>query len=130
MKKIMMSVLTLATIAAAPAQAINAKYREQLIRSGCTEMNAGISCDIHKTKAQNARPSSKTATKPTQTTSQHYEQIVREVETIMGMKHIEAEAYLVEKGWRQRPNGDWKKAGHEMRTVEEKGVVANAQMLK
>lgn len=50
MKKIMVSVLALTALAAMPAQAINAKYREQLERSGCTEMTAGVSCDINKTK--------------------------------------------------------------------------------
>lgn len=43
------------TVATTPAHAINAHYRAQLERSGCTEMNANDgSCDIHKTKAQNA----------------------------------------------------------------------------
>ncbi len=46
--------LTLALVAAAPAHAISAKYREQLERSGCTQMTDGITCDIHKTKAENA----------------------------------------------------------------------------
>ena len=34
--------LTLALVAAAPAHAISAKYREQLERSGCTQMTDGI----------------------------------------------------------------------------------------
>lgn len=46
--------LTLALIAAAPAHAISAKYREQLERSGCTQMTDGTTCDIHKSKAENA----------------------------------------------------------------------------
>ncbi|VTM50956.1 Uncharacterised protein [Klebsiella pneumoniae] len=46
--------LTLALVAAAPAHAISAKYREQLERSGCTQLTDGITCDIHKTKAENA----------------------------------------------------------------------------
>lgn len=46
--------LTLALVAAAPAHAISAKYREQLERSGCTQMTDGTTCDIHKTKAENA----------------------------------------------------------------------------
>lgn len=54
MKKLIISAMTLAVLAAAPAHAINAHYRDQLIRSGCTEMNAGHGCDINKTKAQNA----------------------------------------------------------------------------
>ena len=50
--------LTLALVAAAPAHAISAKYREQLERSGCTQMTDGITCDIHKTKAENAAAAS------------------------------------------------------------------------
>lgn len=46
--------LTLALVAAAPAHAISAKYREQLERLGCTQMTDGTTCDIHKTKAENA----------------------------------------------------------------------------
>lgn len=59
MKKLIISALALAAIATAPAHAINAKYREQLIRSGCTTENAGTTCDIHKTKAQNAAAAKK-----------------------------------------------------------------------
>ena len=41
--------------AVSPAHAINAHYRAQLERSGCTQMSAGNgSCDISKTKAENA----------------------------------------------------------------------------
>lgn len=130
MKKIMVSVLALTALAAMPAQAINAKYREQLERSGCTEMTAGVSCDINKTKAQNAKQAPKAAAKPKLTASQQYGQIVGEAETILGMKGIAAEEYLVEKGWRQQSNGDWKKAGHELRIIEDKGVVRNAQIVK
>lgn len=130
MKKIMVSVLALTALAAMPAQAINAKYREQLERSGCTEMNAGVSCDINKTKAQNAKQAPKAAAKPKLTASQQYGQIVGEAETILGMKGIAAEEFLVEKGWRQQSNGDWKKAGHDLRIIQEKGVVLNAQIVK
>ncbi|WP_165465780.1 hypothetical protein [Enterobacter cloacae] len=38
-----------------PVHAINAHYRAQLERSGCTQISAGDgSCDISKTKAENA----------------------------------------------------------------------------
>ena len=40
--------------ATAPAHAINAKYRQQLIDSGCTQMSELQGCDINKTKAENA----------------------------------------------------------------------------
>ena len=38
-----------------PAHAISAKYRQQLERSGCTEVSEMQGCDIKKTKAQNAK---------------------------------------------------------------------------
>ncbi len=38
-----------------PAHAISAKYRQQLERSGCTEVSEGQGCDIKKTKAENAK---------------------------------------------------------------------------
>ncbi|ENQ1546097.1 hypothetical protein ACEOHC_003909 [Salmonella enterica] len=44
------------------ASAISAKYRAQLERSGCNEINAGHECDIHKTKAQNEAAAKKAAT--------------------------------------------------------------------
>lgn len=40
-------------IASQDAHAINARYRDQLIRSGCTQVSVSEGCDIHKTKAQN-----------------------------------------------------------------------------
>lgn len=54
-KKLLLAVV-LSSLVSAPALAINAKFREQLIRSGCneqTEMDG--SCDIHKTKAENQK---------------------------------------------------------------------------
>jgi hypothetical protein len=54
MKKLMMIVIS-AAVAVAPAYAINAHYRAQLERSGCTQISDGDgSCDINKTKAENA----------------------------------------------------------------------------
>lgn len=44
------------------AAAISAKYRAQLERSGCNEINAGHECDLHKTKAQNEAAKKKAAT--------------------------------------------------------------------
>lgn len=62
MKKLMMIVIS-ATVAAAPAYAINAHYRAQLERSGCTQISDGDgSCDINKTKAENAAQHEQTKT--------------------------------------------------------------------
>ncbi|EDX4100287.1 hypothetical protein B9R80_002423 [Salmonella enterica] len=51
-KQLALMVLTLAV--ALPSHAINSHYRQQLERSGCTQLTDGNGCDIHKTKAQNA----------------------------------------------------------------------------
>ncbi|HCR0053390.1 hypothetical protein ASU91_06630 [Enterobacter hormaechei subsp. steigerwaltii] len=43
------------SVVVTPTHAINAHYRAQLERSGCTQISAGDgSCDISKTKAENA----------------------------------------------------------------------------
>lgn len=125
MKKLLISALTLAAIMAAPAHAISEKYRAQLERSGCTQVTDGNGCDIHKTKAQNTA-----AAKPALTAKQQYSQITGEAESILNMKSNVAKDYLVKKGWNHQSNGDWSKAGHQLRIVEENGVVRNAQIVK
>ncbi|WP_421285701.1 hypothetical protein [Aeromonas veronii] len=47
--------ITLTLLGIAPAHAISAKYVEQLERSGCTQVTEAQGCDIHKTKAENAK---------------------------------------------------------------------------
>ncbi|MFM5556756.1 hypothetical protein [Aeromonas rivipollensis] len=47
-------IVTLTLLGMAPAHAINAKYAQQLERSGCTQVTEAQGCDIHKTKAENA----------------------------------------------------------------------------
>lgn len=42
-------------VALSPAHAISEKYRQQLERSGCTQITDGNGCDITKTKAENMR---------------------------------------------------------------------------
>jgi hypothetical protein len=42
-------------LAQTPAYAISAKYRQQLERSGCTEVSETQGCDIKKSKAENAK---------------------------------------------------------------------------
>jgi hypothetical protein len=44
-----------ALLAHTPAYAINAKYRQQLERSGCTQVTEAQGCDITKTKKENAK---------------------------------------------------------------------------
>lgn len=58
-----MMIVISATVAATPAYAINAHYRAQLERSGCTQISDGDgSCDITKTKAENAAQHDQTTT--------------------------------------------------------------------
>ncbi|MGY3855383.1 hypothetical protein ACW5W8_21565 [Aeromonas aquatilis] len=47
--------ITMSLLGITPAHAINAKYAEQLERSGCTQVTEAQGCDIHKTKAENAK---------------------------------------------------------------------------
>jgi len=54
MKKLII-VAGAALLAHTPAQAIDAKYRQQLERSGCTQVSEAQGCDIHKTKEENAK---------------------------------------------------------------------------
>ena len=48
-------IVTLTLLGMAPAHAINAKYAQQLERSGCTQVTEAQGCDIHKTKEENAK---------------------------------------------------------------------------
>ncbi|WP_043820257.1 hypothetical protein [Aeromonas veronii] len=54
--------ITLTLLGITPAHAISAKYAEQLERSGCTQVTEAQGCDIHKTKAENAKAGFGTAT--------------------------------------------------------------------
>ena len=47
--------ISVALLAHTPAHAINAKYRQQLERSGCTQVTEAQGCDITKTREQNAK---------------------------------------------------------------------------
>lgn len=55
MKKKLVTVLALALLAHTSAHAISDKYRQQLERSGCTQVTEAQGCDIHKSKAENAK---------------------------------------------------------------------------
>ena len=55
MNKIILPALAILLLAQSPAHAINDKYRKQLEKSGCTQVSELQGCDIHKTKAENAK---------------------------------------------------------------------------
>lgn len=48
-------ILTLTLLDSAQVHTINHKYAEQLERSGCTQVTEAQGCDIHKSKAENAK---------------------------------------------------------------------------
>ena len=58
--------ITLTLLGLAPAHAISAKYAAQLERSGCTQVTEAQGCDIHKTKAENAKAGFGTAAPATE----------------------------------------------------------------
>ena len=51
----LLATLGLALLANTSAHATNDKYRQQLERSGCTQVTEAQGCDIHKSKAENAK---------------------------------------------------------------------------
>ena len=55
MKKIILPALAILLFTQSPAHAINDKYRKQLEASGCTQVSELEGCDIHKTRAENAK---------------------------------------------------------------------------
>ncbi|TWD45707.1 hypothetical protein [Pseudomonas sp. SJZ131] len=55
MNKAILPALVILIAAQAPAYAINDKYRKQLEQSGCTQVSEAQGCDIHKSKAENAK---------------------------------------------------------------------------
>lgn len=70
MKKAILPALVILIAAQVPAYAINDKYRKQLEQSGCTQVSETQGCDIHKSKAENAKagftnPATDTPSTPT-----------------------------------------------------------------
>lgn len=55
MKRIILPVLATLMWVQFPAYAINDKYRKQLEQSGCTQVSETQGCDIHKSRAENAK---------------------------------------------------------------------------
>ncbi|KII35562.1 MULTISPECIES: hypothetical protein [Pseudomonas] len=55
MSRFIMPALAILILAQSPAYAINDKYRKQLEASGCTQVSELEGCDIHKSKAENAK---------------------------------------------------------------------------
>lgn len=101
MKKLILTTVALAILAASPAHAINAKYRAQLERSGCTQVTeADGTCDIHKTKAENAKTG-----KPKDNV--HAAKLRAMGEDLLGTDAEEAAAVLKANGFQQTDPNIW-----------------------
>lgn len=55
MNKVLIPVAVLCLLMQAPAFAVDAKYRQKLENSGCTQLSELQGCDINKSKAENAK---------------------------------------------------------------------------
>ena len=55
MKTKLLACMLLLALAHSPSHAINAKYADQLERSGCTQVSEVQGCDITKSKAENTK---------------------------------------------------------------------------
>lgn len=74
MKNRLMVTLGVVLLAGTSSYAIDAKYRQLLERSGCTQVSEMQGCDIHKSKAENAKAGfgTQTSTQNTQVSSSPY----------------------------------------------------------
>lgn len=124
-KKLMISTLVLATTTAAPAYAINHKYAQQLDFSGCTQVNAGVTCDVNKSKAWNQKHTYHAPTpKPLAPVSKY---IVAEANGIKSMTMPQAEKYLTTYGWTKMSGSKyvWEKGNNNMDYVLTNGIVSS-----
>ncbi|HEF4758637.1 TPA: hypothetical protein SAN82_001041 [Pseudomonas putida] len=55
MNRVILPALVIFIAAHTPAHAISDEYRQQLEQSGCTQVSETQGCDIHKSKAENAK---------------------------------------------------------------------------
>lgn len=104
------------SFAVMPAHAINAHYRAQLERSGCTQVSdSDGTCDIHKTKAQNAKATSGSNT------------FTADADHVLNQPISTSAEYLLAKGWKPN-NGLWKKQGYVLSLKVEADTVVKAQL--
>lgn len=124
MKKTTLAAVVLALIATAPAHAISAKYRAQLERSGCTQMNEGTTCDINKTKAQNAAAIQK---EQDGNAAAQGEVNAFIEDSVLGEKVDAAKEALSGYGFQETDPNLWYKDGHTITLTIKKGVVVAAK---
>lgn len=75
MKKLLIVSAGAVLLANTPAHAIDAKYREKLERSGCTQVTEMQGCDINKTKAENAKAGFGASSHEKHTSAPHYKDL-------------------------------------------------------
>ena len=66
MKMKIIAIAGITFLACSPAHAISSKYRQQLERSGCTQVSELQGCNISKSKEENAKSGFGLATPPTE----------------------------------------------------------------
>ena len=76
MKKSLIVSVSAVLFANVPAHAIDAKYREKLERSGCTQVSEMQGCDINKTKAENTKAGFGAPSHAKPTSAPHYKDLV------------------------------------------------------
>lgn len=112
--KIAVLAMLVASVVTIPAHAISASYRAKLERSGCTQVTeADGSCDVHKTKAQNAKGKTFAA----------------EADHVLNKPISTSAEYLLSKGWLPN-NGLWKKQGYTLSLEVKDETVVNTQLSK
>lgn len=101
MRKKIILLIGLTTMAAlSPAHAISEKYRQQLERSGCTQITDGNGCDITKTKAENMKSAPASNNK-------ELEEFLHD--SVVGQKTDDAYEALQGYGYESTTPGTWKK---------------------
>lgn len=121
-KQLAVMVLAMATVL--PAHAISAHYREQLDRSGCTMVtDSNGTCDIHKTKAQNAKVAQTPA-------MQERAKIAAMLEdSVIGQSTDDAYAALEKSGFQNPEPLQWTKGKYEVfLDVNPRGTVQAATL--
>lgn len=117
MKKLLLAVLVIASL---PAHAINAHYREQLERSGCTQVTDGHGCDIHKTKEQNKKAISSQEARLA---------LEAEAYRVVDKPISDGAEYLLSKDWKP-DNGVWKKQGYTLTLKMKDNNVIDFNLIK
>ncbi|MDV0596463.1 hypothetical protein ACQ3G4_04450 [bacterium BS0013] len=110
MKKVLLVVLL--SVAAFNASAISEQHRQELSKSGCTQVDEAAgkcsSSKVHKPKASTP---------------------ATEADHVMNMPISDAAEFLLSTGWKPN-NGKWHKQGYTLTLLVEDDTVVNSQLKK